>query len=110
MILYDIQTGAVLTRLQPQIAEALAFQGFQPDTRFPGQANRGTLTLYGTFSPDGKQIVFDGAARKNGEFGLYIARINVTGDDFQLLLDLTPNNPADSNNNNYSQMSPFWLK
>lgn len=110
MTLYDIQTGTRVAQLRSKIEQALQSQGFQSDSRFPGQANRGTLTLHGNFSPDGRSIVFDGAAQKSDAYGLYIARVSTTGDDFQLLLDLIPNNPAFSNNNNYSQMSPFWLK
>ncbi len=110
MTLYDVQTGAMVAQLRPKIVQALQAQGFQQDSRFPGQANRGTLTLHGNFSPDGKFIVFDGAIQKGSAYGLYIAQVSITGEDFKLLLDITPNNPSFSNNNNYSQMSPFWLR
>lgn len=112
MTLYDAQTGSKITQVRTKVAQALQYLGLQEDTRFPGQANRGTLTLHGNFSPDGKSIVIDGATKKNGVYGVYIARVAIAGDAvaLKLLLDLTPNNPTYSNNNNYSQMSPFWLQ
>jgi hypothetical protein len=113
MTLYDLQTGAKITQFRTKVAQALQYLGFQEDTRFPGQASRGTLILHGTFSPDGKSIIIDGAAKKNGAYVVYIARvaIDVAHDAVGLNSNILilPNNPAFSNNNSYSQMSPFWL-
>ena len=109
MRIYDLQTGNMTTDLRPTILTALTNAGFEQDTRFPGQANRGTYTLDGSFSPDGKTIVFDGAVKRGTSYGLIMARINVDGTGFTLLSDIIPNTPSFSNNNNYSQINPYWL-
>ena len=83
--------------------------GYQPDTRFPGQANRGTFPLDADFSPDGGHIVFDGAVERDGTYGVVIFQMTITGDEITPLTGMIDVDPVVSNNHNYSQLNPSWL-
>lgn len=109
MHIYEIQTGRLIADLRAEAIEGLKAAGYEPDDRFPGQANRGTFPLDGGFSPDGRWIVFDGAVRRGTAFGVVLAQIGVDGTGFQLLSDLIPTKPEYSNNHNFSQLNPRWL-
>ncbi|MSQ26442.1 MAG: hypothetical protein EXR49_09330 [Dehalococcoidia bacterium] len=109
MRLYDATTGSQTADLRAAAIAGVRGAGFELDTRYPGQANRGTYPLDGTFSPDGRTIVFDGAVRRGSDYGVVMAQISVTGADFRMLSDLVVVNPAFSNNNNYSQLNVVWL-
>lgn len=109
MGLYDVATGNRLADLREEAIAGVRGAGFEMDTRYLGQANRGTFPLDGTFSPDGRTIVFDGAVRRGNEYGIVMGQMSLTGTGFRVLSDLVPVNPAFSNNNNYSQLNPVWL-
>jgi hypothetical protein len=106
---YDTSTGALLSDIHDKVLAALSAAGYQPDGRFPGQGGGGTFPLDGSFSPDGKAIVFDGAVQKDGSFGVLLMRINADGSGFKILAGPLTVNPQFSNNHNYSQLNPYWL-
>jgi len=108
MRIYDTTTGALVSDLRDKVMAAIAGLGYQPDTRYPGQANLGTFPLDADFSPDGQSIVFDGAVQGSGQYGVVIFRMTIAGDNVTPLTDLIAVDPARSNNHNYSQLNPAW--
>ena len=107
--LYDAATGKVVSDLKDKVLAGLEALGYKPDTRFPGQAGKGTFPLDADFSPDGSHIVFDGAVEHDGTYGLVIFRMTITGADVTPLTDIIEVDPSFSNNNNFSQLNPSWL-
>jgi len=105
---YDTATGALLSDIHANVLAALAAAGYAPDERFPGQGGGGTFPLDGSFSPDGSQIVFDGAVQKDGSYGVLLMRINADGTGFTILAGPIDVSPQFSNNHNYSQLNPLW--
>ena len=71
--LYDAATGSLVSDLRTKVMAALNSLGYEPDTRFPGQAGRGAFPLDADFSPDGSHIVFDGAVERDGVYGVIIS-------------------------------------
>ncbi len=108
MQLYDSKTGALVGDIHAKVLDAVASAGYKPDTRFPGAAGAGTLPLSAAFSPDDKQIAFDGAVEKDGQYGLALFRINVDGTGFSVLRPPVPSTPQFSNGHNFSQLLPHW--
>jgi hypothetical protein len=106
---YDAATGNVVSDLKDKVLAGLEALGYTPDTRFPGQAGKGTFPLDADFSPDGSHIVFDGAVEHDGTYGVVIFRMTITGDDVTRLTDIIEVDPAQSNNNAFSQLNPSWL-
>lgn len=105
---YDTKTGALLADVHQQALDGLSAAGYKPDARFPGAGGAGTFPLAGTFSPDGKQLVFDGAVEKAGELGVGLFRINLDGSGFTVLRPPVQVEPKFSNNHNFSQLLPRW--
>lgn len=110
MRIYNATTGAQLSDLDSTVTIALNNAGYNVDTRYPGQANRGTFPLDGDFSTDGQFIVFDGAVEKSGQYGVILCRVSVTGQSFEILSNLIAVDPTFSNNYNYSQLNPMYRK
>lgn len=108
---YDAQDATLIADVRAEALAGLMDHGFQPDDRFPGQGNGGTFPLDGDLSPDGSQIVFDGAVRRDsdGAFGTLLMQIGTDGTGFTILSDLITVDPALANNHNFSQMVPMWL-
>jgi Tol biopolymer transport system component len=109
MQIYSLETGQLVADLRATILSSLRDAGYEPDDRYPGQANRGTFPMDGAFSPDGSQLVFDGAVKKEGAYGVIVARANRDGTAFQVLTPLLQVDPAFSNNHNFSQLNPMWI-
>lgn len=107
--IYDLATGDQLADLHAEAVAQVTARGFELDTRFPGQANRGTFPLDGSFSPDGTSVVFDGAVRRDGDYGVILARMRIDGTAFEVLSGLIDVDPASSNNHNFSRLSPTWI-
>lgn len=111
MRIYSATTGAQLSDLDSTVTTALNNAGYNVDTRYPSRVPpRGTFSLDGDFSPDGQFIVFDGAVEKNGQYGVILCRVTVTGQSFEILLNPIAVNPTFSNNYNYSQLNPMYRK
>ncbi len=108
MQLYDAKTGALVGDIHQKVLDGVAAAGYKPDARFPGAAGGGTLPLSAAFSPDDKQIAFDGAVEKDGAYGVALFRINVDGTNFTVLRPLVQVEPKLSNGHNYSQLLPHW--
>ena len=109
MRLYSLTSTQMMIDLRPAVIAAIVRAGYEIDTRYPGQANRGTAMLDATFSPDGAFIIFDSAVKRGDQYGNIIAQMTTQGSDFRVLQDMIPVNPAFSNLNNYSQLNPIWL-
>ena len=107
--LYDVADGSVVSDLKDKVMSRLDDLGYQPDTRFLGQADRGTFPLDADFSPDGGHIVFDGAVERDGTYGVVTFQMTITGDEMTPLTDIIEVDPAVSNNHNFSQLNPLWL-
>ena len=108
MQIYDAKTGSLLSDIHQKVMDALSAAGYTPDARFPGQGGSGTFPLDGTFSPDGKSIVFDGAVQKSGAYGVLLIQVNTDGTGFTILQGPIQVTPQFSNNHNYSQVNPNW--
>lgn len=107
--IFNLESGKQEADLTDNIVTRLRAAGFSPDVRFPGSLNSGTFMLDGTFSPDGKYLIMSGAMAKGDQYGEVIYQINNVGEEFKVLVDLVPTNPAFSSNNNFSQQNPMWL-
>ena len=107
--LYDVAGGSIVSDLKDKVMSGLDDLGYQTDTRFPGQADRGTFPLDADFSPDSNHIVFDGAVERDGAYGVVIFQMTITGDEMTPLTGMIDVDPAVSNNHNYSQLNPSWL-
>lgn len=108
MQIYDAKTLQLRGDIRAHALAGLAAAGYKVDTRYPGQGNGGTFPLDGTFSPDNKQIVFDGAVEKDGTFGVLLCRMNLDGSGFTVLRPPVQVEPKFSNNHNYSQVLPHY--
>jgi|GEM_PF-1208847 len=109
MQIFDTASGQLVRNLKAQVITGLKAAGYQPDSQYDGHDHRGSFPLDGDFSPDGAQIVFDGAVVKDGQRGIIICTINQDGSGFKVVRKLLPVNPDFSNNNNFSQINPIWL-
>ena len=109
VLLYDVATGLIVSDLKDKVMSGLQALGYQPDTRLPGQANRGAFPLDADFSPDGDRIVFDGAVEQDGTYGVVIFQMTITGDEMTALTSIIEVDPAVSNDHNFSQLNPVWL-
>jgi hypothetical protein len=106
---FDTKTGALMVDLHQRAFEGLAAAGYRPDARFPGQQNAGTFPLSSSFSPDGGQIVFDGAVERDGAYGAILCQINTDGSGFTVLRSPVPvPSPQFTNNLNFSALWPQW--
>ena len=112
--LYDANTGALVADLKDKILNALHEQGYTPDSKFHAhadiEADLGTFPMDADFSPDGTEIVLDGAVEKDGDFGFVIFTITTSGNNLTPVSDVIKVNPAFSNDNNYSQINPDWFQ
>ena len=109
LAVYDAKTGARIADLHQAALDGLAAAGYKIDTRFPGQAMAGLYPLGASFSPDGKQIAFDGGVEKDGTYGVIVCRINVDGTGFTILRPPVPvPAPQFTNNLNFSPLWPQW--
>ncbi len=106
MQVYDLTSGQLLFDLKERLLAQLRAVGLERDTQHTGDFNN--FPLDGDFSPDGTQIVFDGAVTKGGKAGMMIGVINTDGTDFKVIQDFIEINPEFANNNNYSQINPVW--
>jgi len=107
--IYDAKTGALVADVRQAALDGLAAAGYKIDTRFPGAQNRGLYPIAASFSPDGKQIAFDGSVEKDGAYGMILCRINVDGSGFTVLRAPVPvPMPRFSNNLNFSPLWPQW--
>lgn len=111
MQVYDVDTGELVTDLRAEALAGLTAAGYEPDDRYPGQGNAGAFPLDGAFSPDGTELVFDGAVHRLSDdtFGLLLMKIGIDGTGFSVLEGPVPNDPMWSNNNNFSLLTPLWL-
>lgn len=105
---YDAKSGALLADVHQRALDALAAAGYKPDGRYPGQAGAGTFPLDGALSPDNRQIVFDGAVERAGQFGVLLCRIDLDGTGFTVLRVPVQVEPRHSNFHNFSQLLPRW--
>jgi len=106
---YDAKTGALVADLHQAALDGLAAAGYKIDTRFPGAANAGLYPIAATFSPDGKQIAFDGSVEKDGTVGMILCRINIDGSGFTVVRPPVPvPAPQFTNNLNFSPLWPQW--
>lgn len=109
LLIHDLTTGEMVADLHDAAVGQLAGLGLSLDTRFDGQAGRGTFPLDGDFSPDGRFLVFDGAVERDGEFGVALFRMAIDGTGLELLAGPFEVDPARSNDHNFSQLNPLWL-
>ena len=108
-LIYEIANPAQPIDLRVRLREGIRAAGYELDTRFPGQANRGTFPLDGDFSPDGRSLVFDGAVKQGDRYGVVLFTVDIDGGNLKVLSDLISVDPARSNNHNFSQLTPTWL-
>lgn len=105
---YDLGTGEMVADLHDAVIGQLGGLGLAPDTRFEGQAGRGTFPLDGDFSPDGRSLVLDGAVAHDGGFGVALFQVALDGTGLQLLAGPFEVDPGLSNDHNFSQLNPLW--
>ena len=108
--IFNLESGKQEADLKDNIVARLGAAGYSPDIRFPGSMNTGVYMLDGTFSPDGKYLIMSGAVVKGDKYGEVMYQINSAGEEFKVLVDLIPTNPAFSSNNNFSQFNPVWIQ
>lgn len=106
--IYDAATGALEHDLRDEALAGLRAAGYDVDAVHDGMDGAGSFPLDGAFSPDGSEIVFDGAVTGKGT-GLLVMRIRTDGTGFQVVAGPVPADPARSNDHNYSQLNPKWL-
>lgn len=104
----NVTTAELVADLRDEAIAGLRAAGYDLDERYPGQANRGTFPLDGDFSPDGTQLVFDGAVVKDGQQGVAIMTMGVDGGGFRVVAGPFAVNPATTNGLNYSEVNPMW--
>lgn len=104
----DARTGEVVADLREAIVASAAAAGWSLDTRFPGQAGRGTFPLDGDFSPDGSKLVLDGAVEDDGRFGVIVFTVDLDGSGFRKIAGPFEVDPAATNGLNYSETNPAW--
>ncbi len=107
MKIFDLGTGKEIADLKEKVMVGLAQTRYGRDRGHPGDLDN--FPLDGDFSPDGKQLIFDGAVVQNGVSGMIICRINRDGTGFTVVRDFIPTDPSFTNNNNFSQLNPLWL-
>ena len=107
--IYSASDGSLISNLRDSVIRSLRSKGYDIDSRYPGQANKGTFPLDGSFSPDGSKIVLDGAVTINGKYGIILFTVDKDGKNFTVLSELIEINPEFSNNNNYSPLNPLWV-
>lgn len=107
--IYNAQSGATIADLKTKVVQALTAAGYGLDSVNNGAQGQGSFPLDGSFSPDGKHLVLEGAITKNGSTGSIIFQIDIKGNDFKVLEELMQTNSAFTNNNNFSQINPVWL-
>ncbi len=107
--IFNIESGKQEADLTDNLTARLSQAGYTPDTRFPGSMKSGVFMLDGTFSPDGKYLIMNGAVQKGDQYGEIIYQINNVGEEFKVLVDLVPTNPEFSSGNSFSQENPMWL-
>lgn len=108
MRIIDLASGELVIDLRDEAIAGVRAAGYELDTRFPGQADRGTFPLDGAFSPDGSSLVFDGAVVKDGEYGILIMKMRTDGTGFEIVAGPLTVDPARTNNLNYSETNPLW--
>lgn len=107
--IFNLESGKQEADLKDNIVTRLSAAGYSPDNRYPGSMGSGVYMLDGTFSSDGKYLIMSGAVSKDNQYGEVIYQINSQGEEFKILADLVPTNPAFSSNNNFSQLNPMWF-
>lgn len=107
-LLRDAATGEVVADLREEIVAGLEAAGWSVDTRFPGQAGRGTFPLDGDVSPAGDALVLDGAVERDGAHGVLLFRVAADGSAFEVLSGPFEVDPAATNGLNYSETNPLW--
>lgn len=108
--LYELSTGELVGDLKDEAIEFARLAGYERDTQHAGQANRGSFPLDGAYSPDGNEIVFDGAVTRHGESGIIVMTIARDGSRAETVVSMLPYNPAWTNNHNFSGLNPTWLR
>ncbi len=104
--LYYSENGTQIADLKTKIIQGIGKLGYVVDTRYPGQANLGTLSLSSVFSQDGKNILFDGAVEKNGRYGIVVFNMTIQSGELTAMTGLIADNPDYTNKHNYS---PLYL-
>ena len=104
---YDAATGALVADLRDAALDGLQAAGFTPETRYEGQAGRGTFPLDGAFSPDGTRLVFDGAVA-GGPPRVLVATMGLDGSGFEVVAGPFPVDPDGTNGLNFSETNPVW--
>lgn len=107
--IYDAQSGATIADLKAKVMQALTAKGYALDKTNNGAQGQGSFPLDGSFSPDGKHLVLEGAVTKNESTGSIIFQIDMNGDNFKVLKEVMQTNAAFTNNNNFSQINPVWF-
>ncbi len=106
--IYNASDGTLISDIKEKVLSALLNKGYNLDYRFPGQAGMGTFPLDASFSPDGTEIVFDGAVEKDGRYGIVLFTIDIDGNSLKEISELIEITPEFSNDNSYSQLTPLW--
>lgn len=106
--IHDAATGAPVQDLREAALAGLRAAGYDVDAVHDGMDGAGSFPLDGAFSPDGSEVVFDGAVTGKGT-GILVMRIRTDGTGFQVVAGPVPADPVRSNDHNYSQLNPKWL-
>lgn len=107
--IYNAENGTLVSDIRSTVLSGLTNAGYEVDTRFTGQANAGLFPLSGSFSPDGTQLVLDGAVKKGNDYLVLVFVVDINGANFQVLKEITTVDPSHSNNHNFSLVQPLWL-